>query len=250
MHSFDVAKKNYVNLILANQGRHQDEGDSREMIESRKRFLSSGAYDCLRSSLVSLIKSFSLPKGAKFLDIACGEGYYTNKIHEACGFSSVGLDISKSAINAASSSRNQLGLHDIEYVIGNLDYLPILDDSLDVMLNCFAPINEAEFRRVSKVGGYYVRVLPDVYHLLQMKEVLYDDVRLNEPKEPVIEGFELINEIHVDDEMELDKQQVADCLTMTPYYYKSSKESKDRLYSLNRLKTRISFLIRVYRKIS
>ena len=43
-HSYDLSKKGYVNLILANQGHSLNEGDSKEMIDSRRKFLQGEFY--------------------------------------------------------------------------------------------------------------------------------------------------------------------------------------------------------------
>ena len=44
-HSYDIAKKGYVNLLLANQGNHFiEEGDNKESIANRTAFLDAGFY--------------------------------------------------------------------------------------------------------------------------------------------------------------------------------------------------------------
>lgn len=248
-HSYDIAKKNYVNLILANQGHHLNEGDSKDMIDARRRFLNSGHYHILLDTLINIIRLLSSTiENPSFCDIACGEGYYTNAIAKEINIPSLGIDISKSAIQASASSRNMMGLNNIEYVIGNMDYLPLLDESIAILLNCFAPINEIEFNRVLVKEGYYIRVLPDVYHLFELKKFLYNDVRLNEPKEPNIFGLSLVDEIHIEDNIHLNNQEIQDLFTMTPYYYKTSVEAKERLKNLENLDTKIAFVIRIYKK--
>ena len=68
-------------------------------------------------------------------------------------------------------------------------------------------------------------------------------------KEKTINGFTLVDEIHIKDDIILkSKEEIYDLFTMTPYYYKSSKESINKLLSLNSLKTRISFVLLVYKK--
>ena len=167
-HSFDISKKGYVNLMLANQGHSLNEGDSKEMINSRTRFLSGGFYSPLREALLHHIYKITsdLPN-TTFLDVACGEGYYTNYIHSQIQKNkeilTIGVDISKSAIHSSSVSKNMLSLHNISYCVGNLDYLPFIDGSFDVLLNCFAPINTNEFSRVLKKGGYFIRVFIGCY---------------------------------------------------------------------------------------
>ena len=251
-HTYDIAKKGYVNLMLANQGHSLNEGDSKDMIDARRRFLQGGFYSKLRDTLQNTVFDLSPSKNIKFVDVACGEGYYTNFIHsqllQSKNIISYGVDISKAAINAASSNRNMMNLKNISYCVGNLDYLPFLDNSFDVLLNCFAPINEKEFNRVLKENGYFIRVLPGKYHLYELKEFLYSEVLLNQPKEDEIDGFLLENSIQVDDFISLNNQQIQDLFTMTPYYYKTSYEAKERLKNLESLNTKISFIIKIYKK--
>lgn len=252
-HSYDISKKGYVNLILANQGHSLNEGDSKEMIDARRRFLEGNFYSCLREKLLSIIISLVNNQQINFIDVACGEGYYTNYLHqrinEEISITSFGVDISKSAINAASSSKNIKGLKNISYCVGNLDYLPFQKNSFDILLNCFAPINENEFNRILKKNGYFIRVLPGRYHLFELKEFLYQEIHLNEPKENKIEGFLLENEYQIDEKIMLNNQQIQDLFTMTPYYYKTSYSAKEKLKRLESLTTQISFIIKVYKKV-
>lgn len=254
-HSYDLSKKGYVNLMLANQGHSLNEGDSKEMIMARRRFLEGNFYSILRNKILELLTSKLINKSPEvtFLDVACGEGYYTNYLHQelsnSMNLSSYGVDISKAAINAASSSKNILKLSNISYSVGNLDYLPFLNESFDILLNCFAPINEKEFFRVIKKDGYFIRVLPGKLHLLELKQFLYENVRINEPKENEIDGFFAENEYQVDDLITINNQEIQDLFTMTPYYYKTSFEAKEKLKKLESLTTQISFIIKVYRKI-
>ena len=70
-------------------------------------------------------------------------------------------------------------------------------------------------------------------------------------KEKNINGFELVDEIHIKDDITLKtSQEIHDLFTMTPYYYKTSKESIEKLLSLSSLTTRISFVLLVYKKVS
>ena len=251
-HSFDIAKKGYVNLLLANQTHSEASGDSKMMIDARERFLKTDKYSCLKNQIIEIIKEYA-SKDIVFGDMACGEGYYTNSIHKhfldhGYDISTYGIDISKAGINACSIKQRALKLDNLLFIIGNLFYLPFLNDSFDVLLNCFAKIEKEEFLRCLKKNGVYIRVLPNKEHLLNMKQILYENVYLNEEKEEEIQGFSLLKKVEVNDEIELNNQEIIDLFMMTPYYYKSSKESAERLCKLNYLKTKISFSILVYRK--
>lgn len=246
-HSYDIAKKGYVNLLLANQGNHfLEEGDKKESVESRTRFLNSGAYSFLRDELIAIIKNVN-PK--TFCDLACGEGYYTTGIHKEINAETYGVDISKAAINVASTRKNVEALKNIYFSIGNLDYLPFMDNSFECMLNCFAPINEKEFARIAKKGAVYIRVLPGKNHLFEMKEILYENVRLNEPKEEVLEGFELMEKRTISKKVDLTNQQLRDLFEMTPYAFKTGKESIERLFSCRNILMTTEFDVLLYNRI-
>ncbi len=246
-HSYDIAKKGYVNLLLANQGNHFiEEGDKKESVESRTRFLNSGAYSFLRDELISIIKGVN-PK--TFCDLACGEGYYTTGIHKEINAESYGVDISKAAINCASIRKNAERLDNLYFSIGNLDYLPFMNESFDCMLNCFAPINEKEFFRIAKKGAIYIRVLPGKNHLLEMKEILYENVRLNEPKEEALEGFELIGKKTVSNKAKLTNQQVKDLFEMTPYAFKTGQDAIKRLFSTESILMTLEFNLFIYNRV-
>ncbi len=246
-HSYDIAKKGYVNLLLANQGNHfLEEGDKKESVESRTRLLNNGAYSFLRDELIKIIKEVD-PK--TFCDLACGEGYYTTGIHKEINAETYGVDISKSAINGASTRKNVEGLKNIYFSIGNLDYLPFMESSFDCMLNCFAPIVEEEFARIAKKDAAYIRVLPGKNHLLEMKEILYENVRLNEPKEEVLKGFDLMEKKTISKQANLTNQQLRDLFVMTPYAFKTSKDAIERLFNRESIFMTLEFNLFIYKRM-
>ncbi len=254
-HSYDIAKKGYTNLLLANQGHASNSGDDKEMVEARVRFLQTDHYQILRNELVNQFNKYIQDQEkVNFVDVACGEGYYTSYIHQQLvdkiDLNTYGVDISKFAIIEASNKKRRLNQSKIEYFIGNMDYLPFLDNTFYILLNCFSPMNEKEFTRVLKSNGIYIRVLPGKKHLLGLKEVLYDEVYLNEMKDSKLDNFTLIDEIEINDNITLTNQeQISDLFSMTPYYYKTSLEAANKLKSLSSLSTIISFIILVYKKI-
>lgn len=253
-HSYDRSSKGYTNMLLANQRHSINPGDSKEMILSRVRFLQLDYYCFLKTTILNLINKYNHFENVMFCDLACGEGYYTNYLHEQLTktnkISSVGIDISKYAVIEACKKQRSLKLENIEYVIGNLMNLPFLDNSFNVMLNCFALMDDKEFHRVLEKDGIFIRVLPDKDHLLGIKKVLYENVILNVMKEKTINGFELIDEVHIYNDIILkNKNEIYDLFTMTPYYYKTSKKAIEKLLALDSLATRISFVILVYKKV-
>lgn len=252
-HSYDISKKGFVNLLLANQHHSDNSGDEKGMILSRVRFLNTGKYDLLRDLITETIKSnLNSSKDNVVCDLGCGEGYYTtyfhNKLKDEFNLSTYGVDLSKQAINECTIRQRQMKLEDIKFIIGNLNYLPIQNESVDLIVNSFAKIDENEFLRILRKNGIFLRILPGTKHLLGLKEVLYENVRLNEDKETYIEGFELIDIKKSEENILLNNQEINDLFTMTPYYYKSPKDTSESLMKKEELNTIISFKILVYRK--
>lgn len=248
-HSFDKNKKGYTNLLLANQIHSFNPGDNKEMINARVNFLKTDKYHILREKLYEIINKYKNFDNFSFLDIACGEGYYTNyimsKFPNAVG---QGIDLSKYALINANKNKKELNINNVNYYLASLTKLPFLDESIDIALNCFAPLDEKEFSRVLKKNGIFIRVLPNTYHLWELKEVLYTNVIENKDKDFNFDNFKLLDIKEVEDIISLNNEEINNLFMMTPYYYKSPIEGSNKLKNLKQLKTRISFKIFIYQK--
>lgn len=236
-HSFDVAKRGYVNLLLTN---HKATGDDKEMVQARTRFLNHAYYQPLQQRLVALLKT---KQPAVLIDAGCGQGYYTNAIKDELHCECYGFDLSKYAVDEACKAHNH-----VCYGVCNIFHMPLPDASGDALLSVFAPIDIEENRRILKTGGYFLKVAPGPKHLWEMKQVLYPQVYENET-ETGYEGFELIEEELLAYEVMIqDKEDIKALFQMTPYYWKTSKESSEKLLALTSLRTQIQFHITLYRK--
>jgi len=180
------------------------------------------------------------------LDAGCGEGYYTDYIsrNRAINDSSAiyGIDISKEGIKSASKRNSS-----INFAVAGIYNLPVLDNSVDAILNIFAPFNEDEFGRVLKDKGIIISVAPGARHLYEFKKNLYDDVYLNDEEFELSDKFYITETIRVKYELNIfNREDIANLLKMTPYYHKSSHERIEHfLENTNELKTTADFLIRI-----
>ena len=98
-HSYDIARAGYCNLLQTNKpGDHT--GDSKDMVEARRRFLDQGYYEGLAMAMCQQMKNLTKDKAdINFVDAGCGEGYYTRQmaavLHENGKLKeSIGVDIS------------------------------------------------------------------------------------------------------------------------------------------------------------
>lgn len=249
-HSYDISKDGYVNLLLANQMKSKDPGDNKEMMTSRHRFLDKGYFEPLSDSINEAVMKHIIDDGSSctILDAGCGEGYYTARLYDAVKTSAsaimYGMDISKEAVRLAAK-RNR----DVDFCVGSVFNLPILSDSVDVIVNVFAPFKEEEFCRVLKDNGIIVKVTPGARHLFGLKEALYDNPYLND--EEVLEVSDMIvvetNSIKYDIQIE-DPQDIINLLKMTPYYWNTNiSRVQEFIKQASRLETTLDFIITVYK---
>ncbi len=244
-HSFDIAKEGYVNLSPASS--QKSSGDDKEMVKARTRFLDKGFYSPLRQCLCSLISEAAV-KEPVILDSGCGEGYYTSAFCETAqktGAKVIGIDLSKSAVkHGAKRCRNA------EFAVASVFHLPVAENSVDIIVNCFSPMADREFARVLKKGGYLIYVVPGAKHLWELKNVLYDNPYENVEKLEQYEDFELIKVENVKTDFVLDSaSDIMDLFHMTPYTWNTPKECALRLENLSELYVSAEFNIHLFRRI-
>lgn len=238
-HSFDISKEGYVNLL--NKQGHKQYGDSLEMIKARSLFLASGYYQPLRMEILKVIKQYSI---TNLVDSGCGEGYYTNYLKlNLPKVEVIGLDIAKRAIQYARKEGK-----DVTYIVGSNQDIPIMNDNVDLILNCFAPIVQNEYYRILRPNGLLVTIQPGINHLLSLKQSVYDNVYLNEEKTN-ISDFKQIYHQQLDFTLELNTtSDIIQLFQMTPYYQRTKQQDKQKLEQLTKLTTEAAFMINVYQK--
>lgn len=244
-HSYDIAKQGYVNLLLGHGAAVH--GDNALMISARTRFLSGGYYAPLAKALAACIAR-QAQKGCVLLDVGCGEGYYTewvsNAINEQEG-QVYAFDISKEAVKA--TARRHIGA---TLFAASAYTVPVLDESVDIATLLFSPFCHEELLRVLKRDGILAIAYPGEKHLWGLKQAVYDTPYLNQPEDTEIEGFTLLEETVISEEIHLpDNQAISDLFSMTPYYYKTSEKDKAKLSALDTLSTEIEFHLCIYKKL-
>lgn len=277
-HPFDVARQGYVNLLPVQNKKSKDPGDSQQSIDARHRFLSQGFYQPLQQLISSLAhksseqsvgSAYSQPSTQTWLDVGCGEGYYTGAIAEALAATEannpclIALDISKPAVatTARVAKQNQQLCYQVTAnepntkttaiypMVASASHLPLIDNSLDAISTIFSPILGEEFARVLKSGGRLLIAKPDAGHLQSMREALFDEVRPHDSDKFLDElapDFKLVDSHQVTADLTLNKQSLADLLTMTPYSYRAKAEKREALLASTeqeKFKTEAKFVV-------
>lgn len=244
-HSYDVAKQGYVNLLPVQNKRSKDPGDSKAMVQARRKYLEEGHYLPLARALADIV----LEQGDQtLLDAGCGEGYYLRYLVEQAEqkgteLSVAALDISKWAVQAAAKQDKRLS-----WIVASNNAIPLADNSVDIILCVFGFPVEAEFKRVLKPGGRLIMVDPASEHLIELKRIIYPELKSKSEQLPVSEAtWKLCSEERVSFPVNLpDTEAVHDLLTMTPHLYRASKEGRERAESLQRLAITADVWVRVF----
>ncbi len=243
-HCYDKSSSGYVNLLMSNASSLKRHGDDKLMVRARRDFLDEGYYGKLRENLVSVIES-TVSEGSVICDVGCGEGYYTEKI-ASCKktYDVFGVDISKDALKYACKR-----CKDVHFSVSSAFAIPFSDGSTDALVNVFAPCPYGEFYRVLKNNGILIKVVPLAEHLWELKKAVYEKPYKNKPEITDETLFERIYQKEIKYKINIESnEQIQNLFTMTPYYYKTSKDDFNKLSCIERLEVTAHFCIEIYKK--
>ena len=227
-HSFDIAKEGYVNLLPSRKKLAATVGDDAKMLQARRRFLDAGHYaalsEAINNQVTTLLQThFEQGKQPAILDAGCGEGYYLGQLHTHLlaafpmnNLCLLGMDVSKTAVRYAAK-RVKNG----RFFVANTNTLiPAGDQTVNVLLNIFAPRNPAEFARVMTKNGHLLIVIPKPTHLQSIRAE-FDLLAIEtDKKEHVVDRlsglFQLVRIIGIEDKITLTSHSLTDLLQMTP----------------------------------
>jgi 23S rRNA (guanine745-N1)-methyltransferase len=87
----------------------------------------------------------------------------------------------------------------------------------------YAPCNAEELARVVRPGGWVITATPGPRHLLELKGLIYDEVRLHELKTEAMPGFRLEAQ-QLAYPMILTGSEAQALLQMTPFAWRAKAE--------------------------
>lgn len=217
------------------------------MLRARSAFLNAGHFDPLVDLLAKTLQArASDASGSLYLlDMGCGEGYYLKKIlpRLSPNFCAAGVDIAKDGLQLAAK-RCQAA----DWVCASNARLPIISNSLDLITRIFAPSDTAELQRTLKPDGHLVIVSPGPHHLTEIKQALYDTVRLHE-KIATPEGFQLLDEQSLRFKLQLTtSEDIRHLLTMTPFFWRGNAGGRASLLASTQLEVEVHFQVSCFQK--
>lgn len=241
-HCFDFSKDGYLSFPQSCGG-----GDSKSAVDARRSFLDKGYYELQMQAVAEAVSKY-LARNAVIIDAGCGEGYYTESIAENAG-GVIGFDLSKFACSAAAKRAKREGVEKLLYSTASVFELPVKDGAADAVVNIFAPCSESEYKRILRDGGYLFVVGAGKEHLMGLKQAIYENVYENGERADLPENMEHIEKIISRSDIVLENEEdIAALFSMTPYYWRTSEQDKEKLVKLSRLETAVEFEINVYRK--
>lgn len=281
-HPFDVARQGYVNLLPVQQKKSKAPGDSQASIDARQRFLNAGHYQPLQAligqQMAQLLAQYERvttsvaerdKAAVNWLDVGCGEGYYTQAMAQMGADvieTLIAADISKPAVSTlakVSKAASQLWYQKdkdsaaktaIYPLVTSAAHLPLRAHSVTGISSIFSPILPEAFSDVLIDAGYLIIAKPDVGHLATMREALFDSVREHDSDKFLQELsplFTLIGTHRVSTVLRLSAGDLADLMTMTPYAYRARAENRQALLASSEtspFQTEAKFVVYVLQK--
>lgn len=241
-HSYDRARSGYWNL-LPPAGRHSRQpGDNKQMIAARQQFLNLGHYLPLARLAAEMALGGPKPPAA-LLDAGCGEGYYSQILAGLArerGLDPLiaGVDISKFAVDKAARRLPQG-----QWAVASLYHLPVMPGRFDLIYNLFAPHSPRQFAGALAPEGRLLVGVPGPRHLWELKQLLYETPYPNPEEQLELPGFAPPERQRLAYPMELDHRALNLLFQMTPYFYKTPAQAKERLAQCSGLTVTAEFIL-------
>lgn len=249
-HSFDVSAQGYVNLLPVQFKASKDPGDSREMVEARRRVLDAGVYDALADAVAAVVREHAAAMGEGVLvDAGCGEGFYTARMAGALPAEPVvlGMDISKWAVAAAAKR-----YRDVAWAVATNKRIPVRRGSAGIITSLFGFATWDAWAELQRDGQIVVAVDAGPDHLIELRERIYETVRTHDapPNEAALaSGYTVADTRGVRFQTTVrDGAILDDILEMTPHGHRTTPAAREAVRALDRLDLTFDAVIRVYRR--
>ena len=185
-HSFDVARRGYVNLLQPQDRRSRRPGDTAAAVAARSRLLDAGIGAAAIAAIVRVILSLDLSPRPTIVDLGCGGGEllgaiaatftrrgpspFTTAPADSRGHGDtgalLGIDLSTAAVDAAARR-----FPAVTWAVANADRrLPLVDVSIDAIVSLNGRRNPAEAARVLRADGVLVVGVPAADDLIEVRE--------------------------------------------------------------------------------
>ena len=245
-HRFDVARQGYVNLLGPKDKRSKDPGDSKEMVSARAAFLDADFYRPLADACLDITLDYCsrVADGhITLMDAGCGDGYYLHHVQKNLShdlgdrLSLVGFDISKWAVQQSAKRC------DGTWFVGSNRHIPMVDASVDLLFDMFGFPNYMSFLRVLAPGGRLVRLTPGDSHLIELREIIYPNIKSPSERASYPETLTVVAEKRITYEMTLGPEDLNNLLLMTPHMFRSTPDRRQQALNHDELSLTVDVVV-------
>lgn len=245
-HRFDIARQGYVNFLGPNDKRSRDPGDSKKMVAARAAFLGANFYRPLADACLDITREYcsQIARDAfTLMDAGCGDGYFIHHVQENLSnnlskrMSLVGFDVSKWAMQKSARRCKAT------WFVGSNRNIPMIDKSVDLLFDMFGFPDYASFSKILAPQGRLVRVTPGHSHLIQLRQIIYANIKDKSERKPYPETLRVVSEKRITYEVALRSRDIHNLLLMTPHMFRSTSEHRQRALNQDQLTVTIDVML-------
>ena len=234
-HCYDISKKGYFTLLKKNKLKIDNIYDI-NLFKNRMEFIKKGYYYELHKLISKII--IEKDNSQIIVDMGCGDGTHDNIILNLIDNNQtfiIGADISKVGIECATDYVN----NNFVPLVADLNYIPLKDKSVDIILNILSPSNEKEMNRILKQDGIIIKVTPKKEYLCELRELLHIKEYENESQieKNIDKNYIILKKYTINEKKALNDQTMLNLINMTPL-------SKN--YSCDKKISKITIALNIY----
>ncbi|MEX8988184.1 methyltransferase domain-containing protein, partial [Salmonella enterica] len=136
----------------------------------------------------------------------------------------------------------------VKFCVASSHRLPFADASMDAVIRIYAPCKAQELARVVKPGGWVVTATPGPHHLMELKGLIYDEVRLHAPYTEQLDGFTLQQSTRLAYHMQLTAEAAVALLQMTPFAWRARPDVWEQLAASAGLSCQTDFNLHLWQR--
>ena len=186
-HSYDIARSGYVNLLQPQDRRSKTPGDSKLAVTARARLEESGVGHEALEQILGQVATLDLTERPTVVDLGSGTGNALAQFAARRSIAGIGIDLAIAAADFAARRFREL-----TWIVANADRrLPLLDQSIDVVVSLHGRRNPAESARILKPSGFLLVAVPAPDDLIELRRFVQGEAIARERINTVIAEHEL-----------------------------------------------------------
>lgn len=242
-HTFDISRQGYVNLIPVAQKASRQPGDSVSMVQARARVLNTGLFAPVALALERLVAE---APGSLVADSGCGDGWFSSRVANAEPQRRLlAFDVSKHAVKAAAQRRAGFAS-----AVASGKALPLAQGTVDTLLCVFGFPFWQHWADWQTAGQRVITVDPASDHLLELRQIIYADVRRHAAPNhapALVEAYRRRDDIEL--RAQAPVENWLDLLEMTPHGRRCSPAAREKLRHTDADQVTLNVRLQVFERL-